>query len=430
MSEVAIKVEGVSKYYKLYNSPKDRLKEALNPFGKVYHKDFYALKNINLVINKGEILGVVGKNGCGKSTLLKLITGVLVPNSGGISIDGRVSALLELGSGFNPEFTGMQNIYFYGTILGFSRQEMDGMVEDIISFADIGEFIYQPLKTYSSGMKARLGFSVAVSINPDILILDEVLAVGDVFFQRKCFKKMQQLLNDGKTVLFVSHNFHSIVQFCTRAIFLHDKNIILDGSPKEVTNHYKKLSLLPDQKDAEIDSIKYKQEVLNNYKKHPEDLVDIKRSNTEVINQISIMEFDVKLLDTDGCLVNQLHTGDIYRLEFKFILPKMISDITFGISINTITGLILSCSRDKLNEKKEVFNELDSGEVEVSFYLKFRCVFLPAKYFVKVDLRRGDSELLYEESDILMFEVASSRCKHGQVKACIVDIEQEIMEVT
>jgi len=191
-SEIAISLKNVSKYYKLYNKPKDRLKEALSRSGKIYHKKFYATKNLDLEIKKGEILGIVGKNGSGKSTLLKLITGVLTPDEGSITVNGKISALLELGSGFNPEFTGMQNIFFYGTILGFSKEEMKEKLDDILAFADIGDFIQQPLKTYSSGMKSRLGFAVAVHIDPEILILDEVLAVGDILFRRKCYAKMEE----------------------------------------------------------------------------------------------------------------------------------------------------------------------------------------------------------------------------------------------
>jgi len=184
-SNIAISLSNVTKYYKIYENPKDRFREAISFSNKNFHRKFYATSDISLEVKKGEILGIVGKNGSGKSTLLKLISSVLTPDKGSIKINGKVSALLELGSGFNPEFTGMQNIYFYGTILGFSKKEMETKIKDIISFADIGDFINQPLKTYSSGMKARLGFSVAIHIEPEILILDEVLSVGDIHFKRK-----------------------------------------------------------------------------------------------------------------------------------------------------------------------------------------------------------------------------------------------------
>jgi ABC-type polysaccharide/polyol phosphate transport system ATPase subunit len=259
MDDVAIRLENVSKYYKLFNSANDRLKEALNPFGKVYHNDFYALKNIDLEIKKGEILGIVGKNGSGKSTLLKLITGVLTPDEGTVTVNGKISALLELGSGFNPEFTGLQNIYFYGAILGFSKDEMEGKLDEILAFAEIGDFIHQPLKTYSSGMKSRLGFSVAVHIDPEILILDEVLSVGDALFQRKCFAKMEAFFEGGKTIIFVSHDINSVNELCSRAIFLFEARVLLDSDTRIVTNYYQKY-IFSNNKDIKRDIEKISQE--------------------------------------------------------------------------------------------------------------------------------------------------------------------------
>ena len=239
-SNIAISLKNVSKYYKLYDDPTYRLKEALSLTKKEFHQKFYATKNFSLDIKKGEILGIVGKNGSGKSTLLKLITSVLSPDEGSIEINGKISALLELGSGFNPEFTGLQNISFYGTILGFSKKEMDEKIDDIIAFADIGTFIEQPLKTYSSGMKSRLAFSVAVHIEPEILILDEVLSVGDIYFKRKAYDKMQTFFESGKTIIYVSHSAGEVNRLCTRAIMLHDGEILMDGEPKEVTKYYEK----------------------------------------------------------------------------------------------------------------------------------------------------------------------------------------------
>jgi len=186
-NDIVISTRNLTKVYKLYRSPQDRLKEALHPGRKKYHKDFYALKDVNLEIRRGEVLGIVGKNGSGKSTLLKILSRVLTPSSGEFEVKGKVSSLLELGSGFNPELTGMENIFFYGTILGFTEEKIRGKLQEILDFAEIGDFVYQPLKTYSSGMKARLAFSVAINVDPDILILDEVLAVGDELFRRKCF---------------------------------------------------------------------------------------------------------------------------------------------------------------------------------------------------------------------------------------------------
>ena len=257
-NDTVISLRNVSMYYKLYNSPKDRLKEALSPTRKKYHKEFYATNDINLEIKKGEIVGIVGKNGSGKSTLLKLITGILTPSTGNIIVNGDISALLELGSGFNPQFTGIENIYFYGTVLGFSKKQMDEKLDEIIAFADIGEFISQPIKTYSSGMKSRLGFAVAIHIEPEILILDEVLSVGDVLFKRKSYAKMQEFFESGKTIIYVSHNTNEVNRLCTRAVFLLDGEIIMDGDPKTITKYYEKYLFAKKANQAKI-----KQEILN-----------------------------------------------------------------------------------------------------------------------------------------------------------------------
>lgn len=235
---IAIKVENLSKVYKLYNAPIDRLKESLNPFKKSYHKEFYALNDVSFEIKKGECVGILGKNGAGKSTILKIITGVLTPTSGSVTINGRISALLELGAGFNPEYTGIENIYFQGNIMGFSREEMDNKIQDILDFAEIGDFIDQPVKNYSSGMFARLAFAVAINVDPDILIVDEALSVGDIRFQQKCVRKMRSLMEHGVTIIFVSHDTGAIVNFCTKAIFLNDGKLQMFGDVKSVVDSY------------------------------------------------------------------------------------------------------------------------------------------------------------------------------------------------
>ncbi len=239
---LVVKLEDVSKYYRLYGSSKDRLKEALNPFGKKYHKEFYALKNISFELNKGKCLGVIGKNGMGKSTLLKIIAHVIPPSSGNIFVNGSVSALLELGTGFNPEFTGRQNIYFYGTILGFSKNQIEKKVEEIIRFADIGEYIDQPVKTYSSGMFVRLAFSVQTSLEPDILIVDEVLSVGDIFFQQKCHSRIEKLLSRGTSLIIVSHDMQLIEKYSNDTIVLSNGELLFKGNPHTAIQKYYSLA--------------------------------------------------------------------------------------------------------------------------------------------------------------------------------------------
>ena len=238
MENKVIDIKNLTKKYALYAKPKDRLKEALNPFRKSYHEDFYALNNLNIEVAKGETVGFIGENGSGKSTLLKIITGVLTQTSGEIKIDGKISALLELGSGFNPEYSGYENIYLNGMVLGFSREQIDDMVDDIITFADIGDHINQPVKTYSSGMFVRLAFAVAINVDPDILIVDEALAVGDLEFQLKCMEKFTEFRNSNKTILFVSHDINSIRRFCDRVYWLKNGEIVNEGDTMEVTEQY------------------------------------------------------------------------------------------------------------------------------------------------------------------------------------------------
>ena len=232
MIDIAIKVDNLSKVYRLYDGPLDRLKESLHPFRKIYHRDFYALNNVNFEIEKGETVGIIGKNGCGKSTLLQIITGVLTPTSGTVMVNGKIAALLELGAGFNPDLTGIENVYFNGTLMGFTREEMDQKIDHILSFADIGEFIYQPVKTYSSGMFVRLAFAVNVASDPEVMIVDEALSVGDMNFQAKCMTALTRIQESGATVLFVSHDVEAVKSLCSRGIYLeHGMVKAIDKAP-------------------------------------------------------------------------------------------------------------------------------------------------------------------------------------------------------
>lgn len=241
MAEVAISVNNVSKMYKLYDNPMDRLKESLGLSRKKRYKEHYALHNVSFHVNRGETVGIIGTNGSGKSTVLKIITGVLSPTEGQVHVDGRISALLELGAGFNNEYSGLENVYLNGTMIGFSKEEIDARLQDILDFADIGEFIHQPVKTYSSGMFVRLAFAVAINIEPEILIVDEALSVGDVFFQAKCYHKFEEFKKMGKTILFVSHDLGSISQYCDRVILLNKGSKMAEGAPKEMIDLYKKV---------------------------------------------------------------------------------------------------------------------------------------------------------------------------------------------
>lgn len=312
-----IKIEGLSKFYKLYDKPIDRMKESLSLSKKCYHKVHYALKDISFDIKKGETIGIIGTNGSGKSTLLKIITGVLSKSSGEVSVRGRVSALLELGAGFNPEYTGIENIYLNGTMMGFNKEEMEKKVDSIVKFADIGEFINQPVKTYSSGMFARLAFAVAINVEPEILIVDEALSVGDVRFQIKCMDKMKQMMQGGTTVLFVSHDINAIRRFCTRAIWINKGEIKKIGDVNKIADEY-------------LDFLKFGEEYT------PEEetqISDIKPFDAGVSGAIAeIISF--KLTNRSGEEISELSLDEYARVDIVYdVYDENIENPVIGVAI-------------------------------------------------------------------------------------------------
>lgn len=251
MSELAINVEHISKVYKLYRGKVDRLKDALHIGGAKNYQEYHALSDVSFEVKRGETVGLIGTNGAGKSTLLKTITGVLTPSAGQIEVNGKISALLELGAGFNMEYTGLENIYFNGTLLGYTKEQMEERVPKIVEFAGIGDYIHQPVKTYSSGMFARLAFAMAINVEPDILIVDEALSVGDIYFQSKCFKKMDEIKRNGTTILLVTHDMSSVVKYCDKVVVLNHGKVVKEGNPKEMVDIYKKI--LVNQYDENAD---------------------------------------------------------------------------------------------------------------------------------------------------------------------------------
>jgi len=234
----AVIIDSLSKTYKLYHHHRDRIKELVHPFRKCFHRDYHALKSISMVVKKGEVIGIIGQNGSGKSTLLKILASVVTPTSGKFCCNGRITALLELGGGLNKDISGVENIYFLGGIQGYRKKEMKKKLQEILDFAEVGVYADQPVNNYSSGMYVRLAFSMAIHINPDILIIDEALAVGDIRFQQKCFRKIREFKDAGKTILFCSHNLGAVRDFCTRALWLHEGRIIEDGNPIFVADRY------------------------------------------------------------------------------------------------------------------------------------------------------------------------------------------------
>ena len=334
MSEVVIKVRDLVKKYNIYDDPMDRLKETLSIRHKCYHREFVALNGLTFDVEKGDAVGILGKNGSGKSTLLKMITGVLTPTSGTIEIKGVISAILELGTGFNMEYTGMENIYLNGTMMGYTREEMETRVKDIVEFADIGDFINQPVKIYSSGMFARLAFAVASNVNPDILIVDEALAVGDTRFQIKCIEKMKSLKEQGTTVLFVSHATEQIKRFCNKAIWIKDGKIEAQGESSEIADIYEdfmKYVAVDNQADVRME---VKEEVVEEAVEE-EDNGEFKMpSNEDTLASIREVKLSKDKLRTFEDLEVEI-TYDIYREKIdSFLLGAAIytpsRDYIFG----------------------------------------------------------------------------------------------------
>ena len=353
--ELAISLQNITKSYRLYDKPIDRLKESLNPFKKTYHQEFFALKNINLDIKKGEVLGIVGINGAGKSTLLKIIAGVVTPSGGNLQVNGRVNAILELGSALKPEMTGIENIKLNLKINGVTKNTQQ-LLDEIVDFADIGEHINQPVKSYSSGMTARLGFAIATSTDPDILIVDEVLAVGDVLFQRKCYAKIEQLFKDGKTVIFVSHSAQSVIEFCTRAVLLYDREIILDDTPKKVTDYYQRLVFSKDKLEL-MPKAKERDHYLDELKIEP-----------QVINKNILKIKNIVIRNKKDKVVNVLQSFDSYKLSAKIFFMIDLHEVTFGVQVFTNTGLLINGSNSReLNSKTYNVRANDQYNIEMSF---------------------------------------------------------------
>ncbi|MGO5231130.1 ABC transporter ATP-binding protein [Thermoguttaceae bacterium LCP21S3_D4] len=361
MSEVAIRVDDVSKLYKLYDKPSDRLKESLGLTRKKLYKEHYALHNVSFDVKRGETVGIIGTNGSGKSTILKIITGVLNPSGGKVEIDGRISALLELGAGFNMEYTGIENIYLNGTMIGFSREEIDAKMQDILDFADIGDFIHQPVKTYSSGMFVRLAFAVAINIDPEILIVDEALSVGDVFFQAKCYKKFEDFKKLGKTILFVSHDLGSISKYCDRVVLLNKGKKLAEGTPKEMVSMYKRIMVNQD-KAEEIAAHQMDMSSLEE-----EDEKEIKEAaceglwkshynlnpNVDEYGNGAAEIVDFAIIDENGNYTNAIVKGTRFRLKSKVKFKQDIQDPIFTYTFKNIQGVAIT-GTNTMYEKKDV----------------------------------------------------------------------------
>lgn len=359
--QVAIAVKDVRKIYKLYDKPQDRVKEALG-LGKKSHKLHYALNGVSMDIYRGETVGIIGTNGSGKSTILKIITGVLNPTEGEVVVDGRISALLELGAGFNMEYNGIENVYLNGTMMGFSEKEIDEKLPAILEFADIGDYVYQPVKTYSSGMFVRLAFAVAINIEPEILIVDEALSVGDVFFQAKCYHKFEEFKEMGKTIVFVSHDLSSISKYCDRVFLLNKGNLLGEGSPKEMIDAYKRVLVgqyeIPEDggenllQDAEIQAAA---EGLN------------PKALEYGTKQAEIMEY--YLTDDRGVRTTAVIKGSEFTVHMKVRFTDTLPAPIFAFSVKNVQGTEITGTNSMI--EKAFLDSVKPGQVkDVTFTQK------------------------------------------------------------
>ena len=313
--------------YKLYNKPLDRLRDSLGLCRKKLYKEHYALRDVNFDIGVGECVGIIGTNGSGKSTILKIITGVLSPTSGTVTVNGRISALLELGAGFNPEYSGLENIYLNGTMLGFSEEEIDARLDDILSFADIGDFVHQPVKTYSSGMFVRLAFAVAINIDPEILVVVEALSGGDVFFQAKCYHKFEEFKKQGKTILFVSHDLGSISKYCDRVILLNQGVMMDEGTPKAMVDMYKQLLVHQDPVKQAEDVVK--EEWKKGFQVNP---------NTLEYGEKEAEITDFVVMDSKGRQTNTIEKGSAFQIKMRIHFHENIQQPIMAFTFKNIQG--------------------------------------------------------------------------------------------
>lgn len=409
MSNYAITVTDVNKMYKLYDKPSDRFKEALGLSRKKKYKEHYALHNVSFNVKKGETVGIIGTNGSGKSTILKIITGVLNQTSGTVEVNGRISALLELGAGFNGEYTGLENVYLNGTMIGFSREEIDAKLQDILDFADIGDFINQPVKTYSSGMFVRLAFAVAINIEPEILIVDEALSVGDVFFQSKCFHKFEEFKKMGKTIVFVSHDLGSISKYCDRVVLLN-KGVKLDeGNPKEMIDIYKKL--LVNQYDENEKADDKKNTVEKVHKAATDNWKDNLSLNPNIVEygNGAATIIDYAIVDEKGQITSSIDKGSKCKIQIKVQFNERIVEPIVAFTIKDLKGTEIT-GTNSMFEKAELL-EVQPGDVKTvtfeqemnvqggEYLLSFGCT----------GFRDGDFTVYHRLYDIVNLTVISQK---------------------
>ncbi|WP_426321010.1 ABC transporter ATP-binding protein [Pseudoduganella sp. R-43] len=426
-SDIAIKVENLSKCFQIYDKPRDRLLQMLVRNRKQYFREFWAVRDVSFEIKRGETVGIVGRNGSGKSTLLQIICGTLNPTRGSVQTSGRIAALLELGSGFNPEFTGRENVYMNAAVLGLTRAEIEARFDDILAFADIGEFIEQPVKTYSSGMMVRLAFAVAINVDPEILIVDEALSVGDELFQRKCFSRIEAIRAKGATILFVSHAGSTVVELCDQAILMDAGEKLAVGKPKQIVGRYQKLLYAPADKQAAIrEQIRQADLLLEASASHVADPVpgpaaaaafddreeesfdpSLKPSSTIAYEMRGAEICEPKIVTIGGRQVNHLRRGRTYRYVYTARFDSDARNVRFGMLIKTLSGVELGGSVSA----NGVFDRIPFIAAGTEFKVEFRfnCSLNPGVYFLNAGLQGevdGVETYLHRLIDIAMFRVA------------------------
>ena len=399
-TEYAIRCEDLCKVYNLYGHPMERLKEALNWRGRRYSREFHALRDVSFEVKRGETLGIIGRNGSGKSTLLKILAGVLTPTSGRADVSGRVSSLLELGAGFNPELSGLENVFFQGTLMGFSRAEMQERLGGILAFADIGDFINQPVKLYSSGMFVRLAFACAINVDPDILIIDEALAVGDVKFQAKCFEHLKRLKKNGTTILLVTHATEQVVTHCDKALLLDNGSIVETGEPRHVTNRYMDLLFGRERiTGAQWTDMSVQQSVAL-----PDD-PKFKLSLTEDIfstrvgynpheyrwgdGTAAILDFHLAA-DGESYPVG-IASGQIVRLSVSVRFLSALARPIFGFTVKTKEGVTVYGANSETLDAEE-FETLGKAGATIVVSASFVCRLAPGDYFISLGIASGQGE--------------------------------------
>lgn len=428
-SDISIEVSGLGKCFQIYDTPRDRLWQMIWRGRKQLYHEFWALRDVSFTIGKGECVGIVGRNGSGKSTLLQLICGTLSPTTGTVHTEGRIAALLELGSGFNPEFSGLENVYLNGALLGLERNEIEKRLDDILNFADIGEFVHQPVKNYSSGMMMRLAFAVQAAVEPDILIVDEALAVGDEKFQRKCFARLEALKAKGTSILFVSHSGPQIIEFCDRAILIEQGSRVLTSTPLQVVRAYQKLIYAPAEEQRQLldaycaldrgEEIKPTDSantaangtgfakagpisVTQAFDYHDSSLVP--ETTTHYAEQGARIE-SFRILDEKDNVCNVLGAGREYRIVMSGSIKAEVERSYLGMHIRSVSGAVITGQR-----YPEEGRFIESGGRDTNFSVTYslKMIMIPGVYFVGGGVwSTSEPNCCHRVLDALMFRVAA-----------------------